>query len=40
MELKDIKSYVNERKQELKEKVSKMEFPPTLAIVQVGENEA
>lgn len=40
MDLKPIKSYVNERKQELKEKISKMECSPTLAIVQVGENEA
>lgn len=40
MTLKDIKSYVNLGKHDLKVKIEKMEFPPSLAIVQVGDNEA
>lgn len=40
MVLKDIKEYVGLRKAEMKKKLEGMEFPPSLAIVQVGNNEA
>lgn len=40
MVLKDVKEYVKLRKEQLKERVAKFDAPPTLAIVQVGENEA
>ena len=42
MDLKDIKSYVNERKAALKHKISlnMKDKAPSLAIIQVGENEA
>lgn len=40
MVLRDIKSYVNLRKHDMKVKLEGMEFPPSLAIIQVGDNEA
>ena len=40
MVLKEIKPYVKDLKEQLKERVTKLEEAPKLAIVQVGNNEA
>lgn len=40
MVLKDVKEYVKLRKSDMKKKVEEMENPPSLAIIQVGDNEA
>lgn len=40
MVLKDIKDYVKLRKHDMKKKLEGVEFPPNLAIIQVGDNEA